>query len=472
MSAGLCYRLYRGNGQRGSTYNDLAESDPDRFVRYSSLGGENPNDSFGSRNGNWSGTGVYTDPPLVTLPGKAFSCNNSRVINLPNPNSSLITKATLTCWVKRSGPQNNRAGFIGYRGKLYSGINSGAQINHIYNFNDLPSQYLDALGQQFQDNTWHFTTLTIDTQVYDIDAALSPGIQRNSKQLTSTLNLFDRVAKKNQDLTPIIINTGGAIGDDFGLNDSRFNGEIYDARIYTRLLSDQDFLEIYGGPEPKKAISPVSPVFSVAGNNFTCTTGAWDAQGNGSLQYSYLLQKKLDGIWTDYKKSFSPTFPKETGEFRYFVRAINNGGGSLETYQSNSLIVNQINWIPQAPSTMAAVQAGIIIGNTNTSDIASMLDLNFSNDAQYLSYNNGNVVLTHSSPKHAYRFKDFFGTVYTFVVTDAPSSYQHLFGAALFGESDSGPVIATSLRSFQKVDVEINYFFEKQKLTNRFKRTS
>jgi hypothetical protein len=296
------------------SYWDLTDTDSARVSRWASLGSNNPNDSWGAHNLTWSGASAYSTAPFE---GTAFDiAANNTILNLTGQTASSLGVAgnvTLVGWVRTPSSSGYKEIF-GFRGFTDAVSLEAAKYDEL-GARIVGGQwdYPSTSGFLYTPNTWHLVGLTCDGTTANIyNGGTLGGTDPASSYDSAAFFIGGRSAAEN-----------------------RWDGQIADVRVYSRILSGADLAEIAAGPEPTNTVAPVA---SFSGGVLSCTTGTWNGYSNGTITYAYQWQS-YSGSWSNVSGATSSTYtPTLALDYRCAVTATNNGGSHVAA-NSNTVTV-------------------------------------------------------------------------------------------------------------------------------------
>lgn len=188
----------------------------------------------------------------------------------------------------------------------------------------------------------------------------------------------------------------------------RLNGQIANAAIFTRVLSEAEEAEYRAGPEPINVVAPLVTGLPQIGSLLTCDPGTWGLDApyssgtNGTITYTYQWVRGNSDYsgGSDISGATSSTYTLTSSDIGYYVwcrvRATNDGGfdsnadtnsnilevnvtfNSLFGLGAHSADANLEGWWPlqdDAASTTVLDYSGnslngTLLGGSNTSDIS------------------------------------------------------------------------------------------------------
>jgi len=168
----------------------------------------------------------------------AFDGVNDRV-NLPALGAD-TNQLTLTCWVKRQGPQASFAGLVFSRsGSTVAGLSVTSGGGLRYTWNDDPASYAWNSGLVLPDNAWVFVALVVEptrATLYVKNATLLSAVN----SIAHAPEAFDGGLQLGQD------SAGGRF----------FKGALDDVRVYAYPLSAAELARLAAGGGPADAPLP------------------------------------------------------------------------------------------------------------------------------------------------------------------------------------------------------------------------
>ena len=183
--------------------------------------------------GNYSGS-LVNNLAFNSTNGGSLVFNGSNTYVATNTNLTL-SDATLLCWIKRNGNQNQYISlFFSRNPSLATGFSFGPSNQLGYHWNDTITTYNWSSGLTIPDNTWCMIAISI-TSTTGV-AYLGQGDTITSATNTTTHNSVSSLRFY--------------VGADF--NGARyFNGSIASAQIYNRALSSTEILQNYNSQKSR-----------------------------------------------------------------------------------------------------------------------------------------------------------------------------------------------------------------------------
>ena len=209
-----------------------------------------------------------------TLRGTYYDGSNDRTL-VPAPNYNTNT-LTFTCWVRRSGTQNQNAGIVFSRSGSTSGrglqFGSGNQLaynwgNSVWNSGLIPP-----------DDTWCLVSLVITPEAATIHLRTPVGLQTAGRSATHSSNSFS---------SPL------HLGWDSGGSSRHFRGWLDDVRVWTSALTAADVESLYqqaitppalalASPAAGASVSPLEALFAASVSSQEWAVDGIDFLGNGT----------------------------------------------------------------------------------------------------------------------------------------------------------------------------------------------
>lgn len=110
----------------------------------------------------------------------------------------------------------------------------------------------------------------------------------------------------------------------FGVSTTRHAVGDFSQLLIVTGVTDDDLVAVGGGPEPTNS---VVPLLNGSGSTLSWGSGTWDSQSNGTLTYTYVLQRRVGSAWTTVYEGTATTLTDATdGTYRVWSIAENDAG--------------------------------------------------------------------------------------------------------------------------------------------------
>lgn len=126
---------------------------------------------------------------------------------------------------------------------------------------------------------------------------------------------------------------------------AHLDGSLAGVLVFRRALAAAEVTELRLGPEPTVSSSPDLPASVKAGDRLAIDSGTWDAQLNGSLETTTVLQSSDDGVtgWENLeftRDESQVVVPLSVvGQSLRLVSTASNSGGDSEDAYSSAVVV-------------------------------------------------------------------------------------------------------------------------------------
>lgn len=284
--------------------------------------------AVGSLVGSSTTAQISTAGPTNWLP-KAFSLDGSSQYVATGMTDGAWSEGTLAVWMRPDGQQQDFSGVVVRRAQLSLYGYSDNSLH--YNWSAQSGEY-SYQGPSYALNEWVHLVVRVrsDRADFFLNGVLSGGNAITHASVVQS--------------API------CIGNDLGVVNRHFKGDLAGVQVYSEALSDAEIAEIAIGPEPSSVDSPELIGTPGTGRLLRWSTGLWDTNNNGPLMLAWVLQSSDDGTsgWQDIagtdQLSEYALPPSLASKYLRLSVTASNDGGDAETVYSDVAPVEELAW--------------------------------------------------------------------------------------------------------------------------------